>query len=83
LYLPETSKYFVKGVEKEFNLNLKNSYVLGDHPGDIEMGHNAGVKSVYLLTGHGQKHLKELIVKPNLIAKNIYEAALLIDKGGG
>jgi hypothetical protein len=33
--------------------------------------------------GHGQKHLKEFIVKPNLIAKNIYEAALLIDKGEG
>jgi len=73
------SPYFIRKAEKEFNLNLKNSYVIGDHPSDVEIGHNVNIKTVYLLTGHGQKHLQELKVKPNLIAKNIYDAALLID----
>lgn len=72
--------YFVKKAEKEFNLNRNKSFVIGDHPSDVEMGYNMNIKTVYLLTGHGKKHLRELKIKPNLIAKNIYEATLLIDK---
>lgn len=71
---------FVKQAEKEFNINLKESFVIGDHPHDIELGKKAGCKTVYLLTGHGEKHKDELIQKPDFIAKNLIEAAEWIIK---
>lgn len=71
---------FIKQAEKEFNIDLKNSFVLGDHPHDIEMGKNANCKTIYLLTGHGEKHKQKLNTKPDFIANNLLEAAKWILK---
>jgi D,D-heptose 1,7-bisphosphate phosphatase len=70
--------YFLRQAEKDYNIDLKNSYVLGDHPHDIEMAHNVGVGSVYLLTGHGKKHRQELLKEPDFITSDIYEAVVWI-----
>lgn len=67
--------YFITKAQKEYNINLKNSYVIGDHPHDIEMAHKAGTHSIYLLSGHGKKHRQELLVEPDFIAQDLYEAA--------
>lgn len=72
------SVYFVKNAEKTHKLDLRSSYVIGDHPHDVEMACGAGAGSVYVLTGHGKKHFRELKTRPDLIAKDIFEAALLI-----
>lgn len=67
----------VKEAEKEFNIDLKNSWVIGDHPSDIEMGAKSRCRNVYLLTGHGKKHFEDLEknnIKPNFIAENFLEA---------
>lgn len=69
---------FLKLAEKEFNINLSESFVIGDHPHDIVMGKNAGCKAIYILTGHGEKHINELTIKPDFIAKNLVEAAKYI-----
>ena len=71
---------FIKEAEKEFDIDLKNSWVIGDHPHDIKMGEKAGCKTIYVLTGHGEKNKNELNgnIKPEFIAKNIYEAAKII-----
>jgi len=45
---------------REYNLDISNSYVIGDHPSDIQLAKNAGIKGIYVLTGHGRKHLSEL-----------------------
>lgn len=71
---------FIKQAEKEFNLNLKESFVIGDHPHDIELGKNANCKTIYLLTGHGKRHKKEIKDKPDFIADNLLEAARWIIK---
>ena len=74
---------YVKEASKEFKLDLKRSWVIGDHPHDIEMGIRAGCKSIYLLTGHGKKHFDDLSqkkIKPNFIGKNFLEAAGFIIK---
>jgi len=71
--------YFIDVARKKYNLNLKKSYIAGDHPSDVELGSNTGMKSIFLLTGHGSKHLHE--IKNNrkyLISENIFDAALLI-----
>lgn len=71
------SVHFLKQAEKEFGMDLKKSFVIGDHPHDMEMAKNAGAGAVYLLTGHGRRHRPELGApsRPDLIAADIYEAA--------
>ena len=72
------SAYFLKKAEKDYGIDLRNSFVLGDHPHDIEMAHKVRAGSIYLLTGHGRKHRQELSIKPDFIANDIYEAAIWI-----
>lgn len=52
--------YFLKQASQEFDIDLLKSYVIGDHPADVELARNAGAAGLYLLTGHGSKHLSEL-----------------------
>jgi D-glycero-D-manno-heptose 1,7-bisphosphate phosphatase len=54
------SPYFVNMAIREYNLDISNSYVIGDHPSDIQLAKNAGINGIYVLTGHGRKHLSEL-----------------------
>lgn len=51
---PKT-KFIIEAAE-EFNIDLKTSFVIGDHLSDALLGRNAGAKGIYLLTGHGLKH---------------------------
>ena len=39
--------------QKEFNLDMKNSIIIGDKERDIEAGLNAGLKKTYLLNENG------------------------------
>jgi len=74
---------YIKQAEKEFDIDLKNSWVIGDHPSDIEMGIKSGCRNVYMLTGHGKKHLEDLEKKdfnPNFVAENFLQAAKFIIK---
>jgi histidinol-phosphate phosphatase family protein len=81
--------YFIRQAEKDYGINLKSSYVIGDHPHDIEMGQAVGAGAIYVLTGHGRKHQEELSIEPNFVCSNLYEAAiwtmesLLCNKKGG
>ena len=66
---------------KEFNIDLKNSWMIGDRPGDIEAGKNAGTRTLLVLTGHGEKakgELQTMGIKPTLICKDLLEAAKTI-----
>ncbi len=74
------SAHFIYQAEQKYNLDIKNSFVIGDHGSDIEMGLNAGSGSIYVLTGHGSKHLNELEVKPQIVCKNLYAASEKIIK---
>jgi len=72
------SPYFMFKAEEDYGVDLRESWVIGDHPHDVEMAHRAGAHSVYLLTGHGAKHRKEISVEPDFIAEDLYRAAVLI-----
>jgi len=72
------SPYFIAQAKKTYDLDIVNSYCIGDHPHDIEMAKRVGAHSVFLLTGHGIKHKEELLCQPDHIANNLYEAALWI-----
>jgi len=69
---------FINEAKKEYKLNLKECWVVGDHPSDILMAKKAGCRSVYVLTGHGQKHIGEAKDKAEFIATNLLKAAQYI-----
>ncbi|MFX1590212.1 MAG: D-glycero-alpha-D-manno-heptose-1,7-bisphosphate 7-phosphatase [Promethearchaeota archaeon] len=72
---------FIQLIAKEYNINLKESWIIGDHPSDILFGLNGGCKTAYLRTGHGERHVEELEqqnIKPDIIIDNFLEACKLI-----
>ena len=71
-------QYFIREAEKMYGIDLHRSYVRGDHPHDAGMAYTVGASSVYLLTGHGKKHLQELTIKPTFIANDIFEGSFWI-----
>jgi D-glycero-D-manno-heptose 1,7-bisphosphate phosphatase len=77
--------YFVKIAKQKYDLDLSNSYVIGDHPSDMYLAENAKTKGVYVLTGHGLKHLREfniIMITKVGICKNIKKATkdILLDR---
>ncbi len=54
------SPFFIHHAAARYNIDLGQSYIIGDHPSDAECGINAGVTPLYLLSGHGEKHRREL-----------------------
>lgn len=74
--------FFLEEAAKKYNLDLKNSFVIGDHPHDVELALNVGATGIYVLTGHGEKHKGEL-APGSLCSANLREAAeLIIAKSG-
>ena len=51
---------FLRRAESKYGVNLRKSYVIGDHPHDVLTGKELGVFGLYLLTGHGYRHLGQL-----------------------
>jgi D-glycero-D-manno-heptose 1,7-bisphosphate phosphatase len=67
----------VQAAEKKFNLDLSKSFMVGDKTTDIELGKNAGLKTVFVLTGKGEGEepkLAEKKLKPDHKAPSIVEA---------
>jgi histidinol-phosphate phosphatase family protein len=66
--------HFLHKAAAEFGIDLARSFVIGDHPHDVELARAAGATGVYVLTGHGEKHRAK--VKPDItITRHIGEAA--------
>jgi D-glycero-D-manno-heptose 1,7-bisphosphate phosphatase len=65
--------YFIEKARQLYNINLSQSFIIGDHPSDVQCGINAGITPIYVLTGHGDKHKNE-IKKETIICNNILEA---------
>jgi D-glycero-D-manno-heptose 1,7-bisphosphate phosphatase len=64
---------FLKEAEKQFNINLKKSFVIGDRKSDFEMGKNAGCTTIHVLTGYGVNAKNE--VQADYFAKDLIDAA--------
>lgn len=68
---------------KDFNIDLKKSYFVGDNISDIECGINAGTKTILVRTGYGEESFYMLQKQnkfPTFVAKNILEACNFIEK---
>lgn len=64
----------------DFQADLKESFVIGDNLGDINLGKNIGAKTILVQTGYGATVESEKLVVPDFIAENFYEAACLIEE---
>ena len=51
---------FIDTAEKDYNLDLSKSFIIGDHPSDVLTSQNNDMTGLYVLTGHGAKHLVDL-----------------------
>lgn len=67
--------YFLRQAAARHRVALSESFVVGDHPHDVEFAHAAGAQGVFVLTGHGRKHLGEVPDDAAIIAGGIREAA--------
>ena len=66
--------HFLHRAAAEFGIDLARSFVIGDHPHDVELARSVGATGVYVLTGHGAKHRDN--VRPDVvITRHIGEAA--------
>lgn len=73
----------LRQAEKDLNLDLKRSFLIGDKMSDIEAGYRAGCKTILVLTGQGNGELKkisEMNIKPNYISKDLYTAIKIINR---
>lgn len=72
--------FFLRKAERDHGIDLKHSFVIGDHPHDVVFAENGGANAVYVLTGHGEKHREEL-PEGTPVARGIREATDLILAG--
>jgi len=68
---------------KDHDIDLAQSYMVGDNIGDIQAGNAAGVRTVMVRTGYGTEHqarLSDLDVQPIAVCDNLLEAVKTILK---
>ena len=53
---PEAINYLIK----KYNLNLNETYYIGDRKLDIEAAHNSGIQSINFLSSENSKQIMEL-----------------------
>ncbi len=72
------SPAFLFDARDEFNIDISESYIIGDKLADLECGWNAGVrKSILVRTGYGKKTERENQdkLKHSIVVDDIFEAA--------
>ena len=68
----------IEAATNDLPIDLANSWMIGDKNLDVELGLNAGIKPILVLTGYGKKHLSELKRPPFAVAQNLLEAVKII-----
>lgn len=68
----------LKKAAEDFDIDLPNSYMVGDKPDDINLAKNAGCKSILVKTGYGVDSMDKC--SPDFIAEDIVEAVEIILK---
>jgi D-glycero-D-manno-heptose 1,7-bisphosphate phosphatase len=70
---------------REMNIDLSESYMIGDRYVDVEAAHGAGVRSVLLRSGDGasefEKYGSASRLQPHFVADNLLRAVEAILNG--
>ncbi|MEW5807229.1 MAG: D-glycero-beta-D-manno-heptose 1,7-bisphosphate 7-phosphatase [Acidobacteriota bacterium] len=71
--------------QKELDIDLSRSYIIGDSIKDIQTGANAGVRGILVLTGYGKGEFEygsdKWKVKPIHVAENLLDAVKWVLSG--
>jgi histidinol-phosphate phosphatase family protein len=67
----------IKKAQKNFHIDLRHSFLVGDTTGDILAGKRAGMHTILVKTGHGGKDGNYRAI-PHRIVKDLYEAVQYI-----
>lgn len=70
----------IEQAAKDFQIDLKNTWMIGDKAIDVETGSNAKTKTALVLTGYGAREVANMEIKPDLVGQNLLEAVRLIVK---
>lgn len=69
----------IKRAEKDFDLDLSKSWMIGDRYSDIELAHNAGTRSIFVMSGYGrgewETQRQSWKRQPDVVAEDLLEAA--------
>jgi D-glycero-D-manno-heptose 1,7-bisphosphate phosphatase len=62
----------------DFEIDLENSWMVGDRYSDIELAHNAGLKSAFVLSGYGigewEYQRSAWTLQPDIVCETLLEA---------
>ena len=73
----------IEAAQRDFTIDLGNSWMIGDKAIDVETGFNACIKTAMVLTGYGRKDIEKLSKKPDIVAETLLEAVEEILKAKG
>jgi D-glycero-D-manno-heptose 1,7-bisphosphate phosphatase len=68
----------IENALKDFEIDMEQSWMIGDKAIDVQVGQNAGIKTALVLTGYGEGELLKLMRAPDLIAENLLDAVMEI-----
>ena len=64
--------------------SAKNAFFVGDTKADVETGYNAGCRTIFVLSGReNRRYMRQWIIKPDYIAKDLLEATKIILSSNG
>ena len=62
----------------DFNIDLKNSWMVGDKVLDVETGINAGIGAAMVMTGYGRSHRAEIETRKILVGETLLDVVVQI-----
>ncbi len=68
----------IEAAQRDFDIDMANSWMIGDKKIDVETGFNAGIRTAMVRTGYGGEHVKELDRLPDIIAVDLLNAVELL-----
>lgn len=60
----------IKAACKEFNIDIENSFLVGDRASDIMTGQNAGIRTILVESGYGTANLESNVI-PDYIVNDL------------
>ncbi|OGG72649.1 hypothetical protein A3A38_00210 [Candidatus Kaiserbacteria bacterium RIFCSPLOWO2_01_FULL_53_17] len=73
----------IKAARKDFKIDMKHSWLIGDTTRDMETGKRTKLKTILVKTGNGGKDRRFFKTKRDFIARNLHVAANIVAKKRG
>ena len=64
----------IKRAKRDLEIDLTQSFMIGDKATDVEAGKRVGIKTVFVLSGHGNEEKSRITEKPDHVSPNLLDA---------